>query len=104
MLPQTTPDPPAGERLQKILARAGLGSRRACEELIAAGRATREGDWVYRTATAELEAELAERVHALVSAAPSEKLKPRSGTELDRGQLTVPRVVASRDDQHERPA
>lgn len=26
------------ERLQKILARAGLGSRRACEEIIAAGR------------------------------------------------------------------
>src|SRR5690606_14774091 len=29
---------PDGERLQKILARAGIGSRRACEELIAAGR------------------------------------------------------------------
>jgi 23S rRNA pseudouridine2605 synthase len=28
----------AGERLQKILAQAGLGSRRSCEELIAAGR------------------------------------------------------------------
>ena len=27
-----------GERLQKLLARAGLGSRRACELLIAAGR------------------------------------------------------------------
>ncbi|HEX6420224.1 MAG TPA: pseudouridine synthase [Acidimicrobiales bacterium] len=29
---------PPGQRLQKVLAQAGLGSRRACEELIAAGR------------------------------------------------------------------
>ncbi len=28
----------SGERLQKVLARIGLGSRRACEELIASGR------------------------------------------------------------------
>ncbi len=33
----------AVERLQKILARAGLGSRRACEELIAQGRVTVNG-------------------------------------------------------------
>jgi 23S rRNA pseudouridine2605 synthase len=33
-----TEDRPRGERLQKVLARAGLGSRRASEELIAAGR------------------------------------------------------------------
>ncbi len=37
-------DPPAGERLQKVLARAGLASRRACEELIAEGRVTVNGD------------------------------------------------------------
>jgi 23S rRNA pseudouridine2605 synthase len=39
--PRTTGD---GERLQKVLARAGYGSRRACEELIAAGRVTVGGE------------------------------------------------------------
>lgn len=33
-----TSSPPPGERLQKILAQAGLGSRRTAEEMIAAGR------------------------------------------------------------------
>jgi 23S rRNA pseudouridine2605 synthase len=33
-----------GERLQKVLAQAGLGSRRACEELIAAGRVMVNGE------------------------------------------------------------
>jgi 23S rRNA pseudouridine2605 synthase len=35
---------PAGERLQKVLATRGYGSRRICEELIAAGRVTVNGD------------------------------------------------------------
>ena len=33
-----------GDRLQKVLAQAGIGSRRTCEELIAAGRVTVNGE------------------------------------------------------------
>ncbi len=39
----STGEEPMGERLQKLLARAGFGSRRACEELITEGRVTVNG-------------------------------------------------------------
>lgn len=35
---------PDGERLQKVLARAGIGSRRVCEDLIAEGKVTVNGE------------------------------------------------------------
>jgi len=35
---------PEGERLQKVLARAGFASRRVCEDLIAAGRVAVNGE------------------------------------------------------------
>ena len=38
----------ARQRLQKILARAGLASRRKCEELILEGRVTVDGELVTR--------------------------------------------------------
>ena len=42
------PDSEGGVRLQKVLAEAGIGSRRHCEELIGAGRVEVDGETVRR--------------------------------------------------------
>jgi 23S rRNA pseudouridine2605 synthase len=44
-------DPADGLRLQKLLAQAGVASRRACEELITAGRVEVDGEVVTRLGT-----------------------------------------------------
>lgn len=64
----------AGELLSAEVDEASI------ETLVAEGHAVREAQWVYRRATAELEAELAARVDALLSGAPS----PRLGEERRR--------------------
>lgn len=50
MAPPPAP-PPAAERIAKVLARRGVASRRAAEELIAAGRVEVEGETVTSPAT-----------------------------------------------------
>ncbi len=53
---------------------AGI-SERLLDELVAAGDLERVGEWIYRTATARLEAELAEQVSGLLASTPSGRLK-----------------------------
>jgi len=65
-----SPDDPAAsraERVQKVLASAGIGSRRSCEELIAAGRVTVDGEVVGLGAKADPQQQIVavdgERIH-----------------------------------------
>lgn len=82
-----------GTRLQKYLARAGVASRRACEELIAAGRVRVDGEIVTR---------------------PGTRVRPGSAVEVDGRPLTPaaarwvalhkpPGYVCTRKDPRGRP-
>lgn len=87
--------PPEGERLQKVLARAGVASRRQVEQLMTAGRVSVDG----RPAT-----ELGLRVlpGAVIHV---DGLRIRTETELGYFALHKPRgVVSSMHDEQHRPA
>ena len=60
--------PQRAERVQKVLAAAGIGSRRACEELIAAGRVAVDGEVVTLGAKADPTSQIitvdGERIHS----------------------------------------
>jgi exodeoxyribonuclease V alpha subunit len=76
----------------ELLADAGqlLGeepSRDVLDDLVARNDIVREGDWIYKAATAALEAELAERVARLIGGGPSARLKSPEARSHD--QLTA---------------
>ena len=86
---------PDGDRLQKVLAAAGIGSRRACEELIYAGRVTVDG----RVAT------LGDKVDAAAAEIYVDGERVVTDTRLVYLAMNKPRgVVSTMDDERGRAA
>jgi exodeoxyribonuclease V alpha subunit len=78
--------------LRELLSAAGelLGAevpQELVEQLVADGDLYKSGQWIYRRQTAELEAELADRVARLVTAGPAAKLRDTEDGS-DAGELT----------------
>ncbi|GMA27145.1 hypothetical protein GCM10025874_03980 [Arenivirga flava] len=86
---------PTGERLQKVMAAAGVASRRVCEDLIAAGRVTVNGQRVD---------EPGRRVDPLVDRVAVDGVAVQLDTSRRYLMLNKPRgVVSSLKDEHGRP-
>nr|WP_175499557.1 pseudouridine synthase [Cellulomonas marina] len=95
-LPEIDVHDPDGTRLQKVLAAAGLGSRRACENLIASGRVTVDGSVV---------TELGVRVDPRTAVIHLDGMR----VQLDESAVTIalnkPRgVVSTMHDENGRPS
>jgi len=82
------------ERVQKVLAAAGLGSRRQCEELIAAGRVTVNG----------LTAQLGDRADAQADVLTVDGVRVRTDPQLAHFMLNKPLgVITTMHDPEGRP-
>ncbi|WP_051681547.1 pseudouridine synthase [Cellulomonas sp. HZM] len=99
--PRPAPEPqidvhdPDGTRLQKVLAAAGLGSRRACEDLIATGRVTVDGQTVR---------ELGVRVDPISAVIHVDGLRVQLDTSMITIALNKPKgVVSTMHDPEGRP-
>jgi 23S rRNA pseudouridine2605 synthase len=83
-----------GERLQKVLARVGIGSRRVCEDLIAEGRVLVDGEVAVLGRRVDVETALIELDGAPIGVRP----------DLVHYLLNKPAgVVTTADDPHGRP-
>ncbi len=97
----------SGVRLQKVLAAAGIGSRRACEELIASGRVSVDGQQVREMGTRVDPATAIVRVDGARINVRDDLIylvlnKPRgvlSAMSDDRGRTTVGDLVADRPER-----
>jgi 23S rRNA pseudouridine2605 synthase len=103
MISDTDAADDGGIRLQKVLAAAGLGSRRACEELIAAGRITVDGQPGRlgmrvdpRTADVRVDGDRVSVRDDLVYLALNKPRGVLSAMSDDRGRRTVGDLVADR--------
>jgi 23S rRNA pseudouridine2605 synthase len=96
---------PDGVRLQKVLAGAGLGSRRACEELIAAGRVSVNGQVVRelgvrvdpRTAVIHVDGRRIQLDTSMVTIALNKPAGVVSTMQDERGRPSLAQYVADRE-------
>lgn len=99
-------EPPGGERLQKVLARAGLGSRRRCEMFIEAGRVsvnghvvTEQGVRVVPKDEIRFDGDLIPRDPELVVVMLNKPTGVVSAMSDDRGRRTLAEFVADRPER-----